>query len=252
MEAPATVIVVTAEQIRRRGYLDLEAVIHDLPGFDISRSNGYSYSNLYQRGFRSDTTNRTLFLVDGVEQNDLHSNTAHISRQFPLSNIDRVEVVYGPASTMYGANAFLGVINVITKDPDDVIAEGKSIGVDAQVGGGAWSTGFLDATVAGRYRGATLSLTGRVYKSDEWDLSQYSNWNYNPADYQFSGVERPIRSVSVRFGFRTVGEGVRRTVRFIDPIQPHPAGSANVEGRRQWKTGRVSRNSPTTGCCRAD
>ena len=82
MEAPATVIVVTGEQIRRRGYLDLEAVIHDLPGFDISRSNGYSYSNIYQRGFRSDTTSRTLFLVDGVEQNDLHSNTAHISRQF--------------------------------------------------------------------------------------------------------------------------------------------------------------------------
>jgi outer membrane receptor protein involved in Fe transport len=184
LEAPATVIVVTAEQIRRRGYLDLEAVIHDLPGFDTSRSNGYSYSNLYQRGYRSDSTNRTLFLVDGVEQNDLHSNTAHISRQFPLTNIDRVEVVYGPASTMYGANAFLGVINVITKDPDDVIAEGKQIGADVQVGGGAWNTRFVDATIAGRYRGATLSLTGRVYKSDEWDLSRFGNWNYDLADFR--------------------------------------------------------------------
>jgi outer membrane receptor protein involved in Fe transport len=183
-EAPATVVVVTGEQIRRRGYLDLEAVIHDLPGFDISRSNGYSYSNLYQRDYRSDTTSRTLFLVDGVEQNDLHSNTAHLSRQFPLTNIDRVEVVYGPASTMYGANAFLGVINVITKDPDDVIAAGKQIGADVQVGGGAWSTKFIDATVAGRYRAATLSLTGRVYKSDEWDLSKYPNWNYDPLDFR--------------------------------------------------------------------
>jgi outer membrane receptor protein involved in Fe transport len=182
-EAPATVIVVTAEQIRRRGYLDLEQVLHDLPGFDISRSNGYSYSNIYQRGFRSDTTSRTLFLVDGVEQNDLHSNTAHISRQFPLTNIDRVEVVYGPASTMYGANAFLGVINVITKDPDDLIALGKQIGADVQVGGGVWSTKFIDGTVAGRYRGATLSLTGRVYKSNEWDLSKDENWNYNPVDF---------------------------------------------------------------------
>jgi outer membrane receptor protein involved in Fe transport len=178
LEAPATVTVVTAEQIRRRGYLDLEAVLHDLPGFDISRSNGYSYSNIYQRGYRSDTTNRTLFLVDGVEQNDLHSNTAHISRQFPLTNIDRLEVVYGPASTMYGANAFLGVINVITRDPDDVIAEGKHVGADVQAGGGAWHSRFLDATIAGRLRGATLSLTGRVYKSNEWDLSRDANWNY--------------------------------------------------------------------------
>ena len=52
-EAPATVIVVTGEQIRQRGYQDLEEVLHDLPGFDISRINGQSYSNIYQRGYRS-------------------------------------------------------------------------------------------------------------------------------------------------------------------------------------------------------
>ena len=213
MEAPATVIVVTAEQIRRRGYLDLEAVLHDLPGFDISRSNGYSYSNVYQRGFRSDTTSRTLFLVDGVEQNDLHSNTAHISRQFPLSNIDRVEVVYGPASTMYGANAFLGVINVITKDPDDVIAEGKQIGTEVQVGGGAWKTGFVDATIAGRYRGATLSLTGRVYKSDEWDLSRYDNWNYDPADFSSEASRDQYDRILFGSGIGSLVKPYRRTVR---------------------------------------
>src|SRR5262249_26560680 len=160
LEAPATIVVVTSEQIRRRGYLDLEAVLHDLPGFDITRSNGYTYANVFQRGYRSDTTNRTLFLVDGVEQNDLYSNTAQISRPYPLSNSDRVEVVYGPASTMYGANAFLGVINVITKDADDMIADDKRVGFDAQAGGGAWNTRWLDGTLAARFRNATLSITG--------------------------------------------------------------------------------------------
>ncbi len=62
-----------------------------------------------------------MLLIDGVEDNDLASSTAWISRQFPLSNIDRIEVVYGPASTMYGANAFAGVINVITKEPEQVV-----------------------------------------------------------------------------------------------------------------------------------
>ena len=235
-EAPATVIVVTAEQIRRRGYLDLEQVLHDLPGFDISRSNGYSYSNIYQRGFRSDTTSRTLFLVDGVEQNDLHSNTAHISRQFPLTNIDRVEVVYGPASTMYGANAFLGVINVITKDPDDVIAEGKQIGADVQVGGGAWSTKFIDATVAGRYRGATLSLTGRVYKSDEWDLSKYENWNYNPVDFVSNRSLTQYRPHPLRLGYRTAPSEIPRRLR-----RPCCARSVGVERQLKRQTNRVFR-----------
>ena len=177
-EAPATVIVVTGEQIRQRGYQDLEAVLHDLPGFDISRINGQSYSNVYQRGYRSNATNRTLFLVDGVEQNDLHSNIAYISRQYPLSNIDRIEVVYGPASTMYGANAFLGVINVLTLDPDDMLAGAKALAGDVRLGGGSWNSKSFDATVAGRFRRASFSLTGRLFRSDEWDLSGFDGWRY--------------------------------------------------------------------------
>jgi len=180
-EAPATVVVVTGEQIRQRGYQDLEAVLHDLPGFDISRINGQSYSNVYQRGYRSNATNRTLFLVDGVEQNDLHSNIAYISRQYPLSSIDRIEVVYGPASTMYGANAFLGVINVLTLDPDDMLTEGKALAGDVRLGGGSWNTKSFDGTLAGRFRRASFSFTGRLFRSDEWDLSGFEDWKYDYA-----------------------------------------------------------------------
>ena len=63
-EAPATAIVVTAEEIERRGYHDLEALLDDLPGFDVSRTNGWTYSNVYLRGYRSDETNRMLVLID--------------------------------------------------------------------------------------------------------------------------------------------------------------------------------------------
>ena len=193
-EAPATVVVVTAEQIRRRGYIDLEQLLHDLPGFDISRTSGQEYANIYQRGYRSDSTNRTLFIVDGVEQNDLHSNVAHLSRQYPLSNIDRVEVVYGPSSTMYGANAFLGVINVITKDPEDLVREGHRFGGEVSVGGGSWSSSYVDATVAGKFREATFSLTGRTYQSDDWDLSRFRSWSYGPQ--MFAGPDSDKRYLS--------------------------------------------------------
>ncbi len=183
-EAPATVVLVTEEEIKRRGYNDLEMIMHDLPGFDISRSNGNVYSHIYQRGYKSINTNRTLFLVDGVEDNDLWSSNVYLSRQFPMSNIKNIEVVYGPASTMYGSNAFLGVVNVITKGPDEIIASGKQFGINAQAGYGSYDTKFIDASFAARSKNqkVAFSLTGRVFLSDEQDLSGFSNHDFAPLE----------------------------------------------------------------------
>jgi outer membrane receptor for ferrienterochelin and colicins len=118
-KAPATVMVLTSEEIVQRGYIDLEALFNDLPGFDVSRTYGSTYSNIYQRGYRSSNTDRTLFMINGIEENDFWGNFVYWNRQFPITNVSRIEIVYGPASTMYGANAFLGVVNVITKQPFD-------------------------------------------------------------------------------------------------------------------------------------
>jgi outer membrane receptor for ferrienterochelin and colicins len=183
-EAPATAIVVTAEEIERRGYLDLEELLHDLPGFDISRGNGDVYSNVYMRGYRSDRSDRMLLLIDGVEQNDLHSNAVYLSRQFPLSNVEQVEVVYGPASTIYGANAFTGVISITTKTVANWLPNGGRIAGAVQVGGGSSGTSFFDATVAGQMANHRLrwSLTARRYRSDEPKLSEFDDWDYDPSE----------------------------------------------------------------------
>ena len=184
-QAPAAVAVVSGEEIARRGYTDLEAVLRDLPGFDFSRRAGAGYSNVYQRGYRSIETTRTMLLIDGVEDNDLASSTAWISRQFPLSNVERIEVVYGPASTMYGANAFAGVINVITKDPEQVVRDGKLWGTDARVGAST-DAGMFDATVAGQTRNGGLrwSLTARKWSGDDFEhLKDDPNWDYDGSYY---------------------------------------------------------------------
>lgn len=180
--APATVAVVTAEEIARRGYLDLEQVLHDLPGFDFSLGNGDLYSTFYQRGYRS-RNDRTLFLVDGIEENDLWSNAVHLSRQYPLTNVERIEVIYGPASTLYGPNAFAGVINVITRAPGEMIAEKRRTAALVTAGGGQWNTRWGDLTLAGSRgdQNVSFSLSARLYQSDEWDLSGYPNWDYNPS-----------------------------------------------------------------------
>ncbi|MEA2040973.1 MAG: TonB-dependent receptor [Bacteroidota bacterium] len=182
-EAPQTLIIITEQQIENRGYTNLEQLFHDLPGFDISRGNGTQYSQIYQRGYRSNNTERTLLLIDGVEENDLWSRSAWISRQYPMSNIKRVEIIYGPASTMYGANAFLGVINVITKNSADIVPDSKIFGVSASGGYGTWNTRYADLSLSGTFGKLKLTTTGRFYKSDEMDLSDYEDFNYDLNDY---------------------------------------------------------------------
>ncbi|MCF8369984.1 MAG: TonB-dependent receptor [Bacteroidales bacterium] len=181
-EAPATVMIISREEIMNRGYVDLEQVFSDLPGFDVSRTMGTTYSNIYQRGYRSNNTDRTLFLVDGVEENDLWSNISYWSRQYPISNVERIEVLYGPASTMYGANALVGVINVITRDPE-VLAGKNQIGVKVNTGGGSYDTKFLDMTVAAKRNNMSFSTTVKRFSSSEQDLSGYPEFNYSPSDY---------------------------------------------------------------------
>ena len=181
--APATVMILTSKEIEQRGYIDLEQLFEDLPGFDVSRTMATTYSNIYQRGYRSDQTDRTIFMINGIEENDFWGNFVQWARQFPISNVQRIEIVYGPSSTMYGANAFLGVVNIITRDPIDLVGIGKSVGVRADVGAGSFNTQYLDLTVSGRAGNMHFSVTGRHLRSDEHDLSKYPEYDYNLDDY---------------------------------------------------------------------
>jgi outer membrane receptor protein involved in Fe transport len=182
-EAPANITVITHEEITQRGYMDLVELLKDVPGFDITLFYGSQLANIYQRGFRQNSTEKTLMLIDGIEDNDLWTNWVDISRQYPLSNIERVEIIYGPASTMYGPNAFAGVINVITKNENSYIREGKKWGLRANVLYGTYNTQCVDLSVAARVKKFSFSLTGRIYASEGMDLSSQKYFDYNPDAY---------------------------------------------------------------------
>jgi len=182
-KAPATIIVVTQQEIIQRGYLDLVELIQDLPGFEVANGYGVNYTTIYQRGLRTTTTEKTLLLIDGVEENDLWSNTADLSRQYPLTNIKRVEVIYGPASTMYGSNAFTGVINIITKEPEEIAKVGRNFGVNISGGYGSFNTRYADVTTAYKKDLFAVSVNARFYESDRHDLSSQRFFDYDPAVY---------------------------------------------------------------------
>lgn len=191
--APATVKLVTHEEIMDRGYIDLIDLLNDLPGFDISKIFAVTYANIYQMGYRQENTERTLFMIDGIEENDLWLNWAYISRQYPLSNIKAVEILYGPSSTMYGPRAFVGAINILTYSPkeqaDDSLEDpsrknGKEQKVylhgNTQLGN--LNTKSADLTLGLKGKAAAIQITGRYYSSDEHDMSGTEFYNYSPND----------------------------------------------------------------------
>ncbi|HMY44233.1 MAG TPA: TonB-dependent receptor, partial [Leptospiraceae bacterium] len=119
-EVPATIRVITDEDIRRHRYQYLEDLLRDQPGFDMIFFQGVYGPIFMQQGIDGPENFRTLVFVDGVPDNNISSGSAYIKHKYRLHNVKRVEILYGPASSLYGANAFSGVINIITKDGSDI------------------------------------------------------------------------------------------------------------------------------------
>ena len=117
LSAPATLLSLSASDLEDRGYQELSDLLDDLPGMDVTRPWGDAYFKTYWRGYRASLGAPWLLLVDGVVFNHLWLNQVEVLAAIPLSNVERVEIVYGPASAVYGPNAAMGVINVITHRP---------------------------------------------------------------------------------------------------------------------------------------
>ncbi|MFH1844599.1 MAG: TonB-dependent receptor [bacterium] len=121
-QAAAKVYVITRSMIEGSGATSLDQVLRRVPGFQV-RNWLWGFTNTSVRGMLggSPINERMLWLVDGVPINDVRDGGIWTDLTvFPLDLIARIEVVPGPQSSMYGSNAFQGVINIITLQPGDV------------------------------------------------------------------------------------------------------------------------------------
>ena len=117
VDAPTFTSIITNEQIRRFGYRTLADVYRSLGGFFTTFDRSYSYTGVRGFGRPGDYDTRILVMIDGHRLNeDLYDSTDTL-RNFPidLELVDRIEVVRGPGSSLYGTNAFFAVVNLITK-----------------------------------------------------------------------------------------------------------------------------------------
>ena len=115
-EVANTVTVITREELERRGARDVVEVLRDVPGVDVSRSGSRGrISGVFLRGGYS---RHTLVLIDGVEVNQATSGTFDFSH-LSVDNIERIEIVRGPQSTVYGSEAIGGVVHIFTRGGAD-------------------------------------------------------------------------------------------------------------------------------------
>ncbi|HYK89747.1 MAG TPA: TonB-dependent receptor [Acidobacteriota bacterium] len=116
-DAPSSISIITADEIQRHGYRTFADVLRNVTGLYVTYDRNYSYIGARGFGRPGDYNSRILILIDGHRLNDNVDDGTDIGTDFPLDVdiIDRVEVVRGPGSSLYGTSAFFAVVNVITK-----------------------------------------------------------------------------------------------------------------------------------------
>ena len=163
-KAPAVASVVTSSDIEEMGARTLSEVLETIPGLHVSLSSQTNAPKFQIRGISTQYNPQTLLLVDGTPMTSTVRGDRHVVwGAFPVKSIARIEVIRGPGSAIYGADAFAGVINIITKNADDI----KQTKIGARVG----SFDTKEAWFITKFSndGIKLALTGEFSQSDGHD-----------------------------------------------------------------------------------
>jgi len=120
-EAPSSVTIISADEIRLYGYRTLLDILESVPGFYKTYDRSYGYVGVRGFGRPGDYNSRILLLIDGHRVNENVGDSLGLTNDFliDVDLIKKVEIVRGPGSALYGSNAFFAVVNIITKDGSD-------------------------------------------------------------------------------------------------------------------------------------
>jgi outer membrane receptor protein involved in Fe transport len=161
-EAPAIITVITADDIKLWGHRWLEDVVTDIPGWGHYPAQGEEVPTWTVRG----QNQSSLLLHDGVSLFNSSLNVNGIRQSVPLESIKRIEVVTGPGGVLWGANSFQGIVNIITKDAEDVPG-----GLEA---GASYADGRGDTSDI-----RTYMMTGRTFLDGKLKLFAHASYeNY--------------------------------------------------------------------------
>ena len=156
-ETPGIISVITAEEIQNSGARDLVDVLRLVPGFDVLQDLQF----VMGLGLRGSWANegKVLVMMDGQPFNDLLYQSVAVGNRFPVDAIERIEIIRGPGSAIYGGSAEYGVINIITKAAESL--DGIMV----------YGTGGFHANATGRTNGGVM--VGQKKENFSWDVSVF-------------------------------------------------------------------------------
>jgi outer membrane receptor protein involved in Fe transport len=181
-EAAARVQVVTSAQIQRRGYRSVADLLKDLSDFKVDLAGDQDYpTELTVAGTRG--ASRIILLFDGIRISSPTNDPLPILANYPVHNARQIEIVYGPASALYGADAFSAVINIISRD----VVEAPGLSAGTSVG----QFGLYNQTASyGAHLGPniTLMLAGQFLYDRQPDLTKFYPSDFGGLAAQHSGT----------------------------------------------------------------
>mgnify|MGYP001182122421 FL=1 len=179
-EAASNVYVITDEDIRHSGAIDLPTVLRRVPGIEVMQFSGADF-NVSARGDNQGRANKMLVLVDGRSiYLDVQGEVLWKMIPVTLPEIKRIEVLKGPASALYGFNAFDGVINIITKSGEEMK------GATLQFGGGEFGTIVSSAIYGGKTGKLGYRLSAGHEQTNQWDKRDSLAFRSNKFNGDFS------------------------------------------------------------------
>ncbi len=189
-EAPSNVYVITDEDIRNSGSTDIPTLLRRVPGLEVMQKNAVDFS-VSVRGNNQLVANKLLVMIDG---RSVYIDQAGVVfwKFLPvaLTEIKRIEVLKGPASALYGFNAFDGVVNIITKSPEE------TKGATLQVAGGGLGTILTHAAYAGRTDHWGYRLSAGHEQNQQWTNRDMQALNMQKAtalaEYHLSADSRVL------------------------------------------------------------
>ena len=163
LKSPAIMSVITSRQIKQMGFRTLVDVLEIVPGFYASMDET-GEREIAVRGVLDDASQKIKVLIDGHSINDVWRGGAMWNfHDLPVENIKKIEVIRGPGSALYGQNAFLAVVNIITKDTEDID------GFQVTTSGGSFSTQSYSLLFGKEY--GDLKISGFI---DYFDTQGFS------------------------------------------------------------------------------
>ena len=185
--------IINADQIAQRQAVHVSDLLRSIPGIAVSRSGGIgAQTSIRLRGAEAD---QTLVLIDGIEANDPATGSGFDFAHMLTSDIERIEIIRGPQSSLWGSDAMAGVINIITK----TAGEGSTL--TGLLEGGSFSTAHGAVGVSERGANHHIAINGNFVRSDGTNVAEQGDEDdaYKNATLNLKAGINPLNNLDLSF-----------------------------------------------------